>query len=215
MKDTKSLIEQKAIELFHQYGIKSVSIDDLCHRLNISKKTFYTYYESKTALVQAMFMIAENKVREQITHLGEQGSTIEHLSHILEIVDHLEDVRKLPPLLYDLQKYYPDLLAAHLKSLFELNKIVLAQHLQAGISEGILRPDLDVEMCVLYLHRLYVTALTAYSKGEQPPQRELNFRLDLLLRGILTEKGKALLQASQSSAPAPVAEPVTPKESIN
>ena len=47
----KQQIEQKAKELFWKHGFKKVSIDEICKKANVSRKTFYTFYENKTALV--------------------------------------------------------------------------------------------------------------------------------------------------------------------
>ena len=34
-------------------GVRSVSIDDICRELGISKKTFYVYFESEDQLLEA------------------------------------------------------------------------------------------------------------------------------------------------------------------
>jgi AcrR family transcriptional regulator len=47
----KEQIEQKATELFWKHGFKKVTIDEICKKANVSRKTFYTFYENKTALV--------------------------------------------------------------------------------------------------------------------------------------------------------------------
>ena len=50
----KQLIIKTAGEMFFRLGIRSVSIDDICHELGMSKKTFYEYFESKDELVAQM-----------------------------------------------------------------------------------------------------------------------------------------------------------------
>ena len=40
--------------MFFRLGIRSVSIDDICRELGMSKKTFYVYFESKDALIEQM-----------------------------------------------------------------------------------------------------------------------------------------------------------------
>ena len=52
MKPTKKQqIENKAKELFWKHGFKKVTIDEICKKANVSRKTFYTFYENKSALV--------------------------------------------------------------------------------------------------------------------------------------------------------------------
>lgn len=47
----KQQIEHKAKELFWKHGFKKVTIDEICKKANVSRKTFYTIYENKNALV--------------------------------------------------------------------------------------------------------------------------------------------------------------------
>ena len=49
--DQKTHIIKTAGEMFFRLGIRSVSIDDICHELGMSKKTFYVYFASKDELV--------------------------------------------------------------------------------------------------------------------------------------------------------------------
>ena len=47
----KEQIEQKALELFWKHGFKKVSIDEICKKSTVSRKTFYTFYGNKNALI--------------------------------------------------------------------------------------------------------------------------------------------------------------------
>jgi len=47
----KEQIEVKAKELFWKHGFKKVTIDEICKKASVSRKTYYTFYENKTALV--------------------------------------------------------------------------------------------------------------------------------------------------------------------
>ena len=49
---------------FLKYGLRSVSIDDICADLRISKKTFYTYFSQKEALVEAVLQDMDQKKRK-------------------------------------------------------------------------------------------------------------------------------------------------------
>lgn len=51
----KQQIEHKAKELFWKHGFRKVTIDEICKKANVSRKTFYTFYENKTALVIFIF----------------------------------------------------------------------------------------------------------------------------------------------------------------
>lgn len=57
----KQQLEQKAWELFWKHGFKKVTIDEICKKSNVSRKTFYTFYENKNALVIYLY----NKVIDE------------------------------------------------------------------------------------------------------------------------------------------------------
>ena len=66
MNDVRENILQVAIERMQQVGIRSVSVDDICHELGMSKKTFYVYFASKDDLVQAILQKHEQKVAHDL-----------------------------------------------------------------------------------------------------------------------------------------------------
>lgn len=47
----KQKIEVCARDLFMKYGFRKITIDEVCKKAHVSRKTFYTYFENKTALV--------------------------------------------------------------------------------------------------------------------------------------------------------------------
>ena len=49
----KEKILIKAIDLFINYGFKSVTMDDIASEMHISKKTIYSHFNNKTELVEA------------------------------------------------------------------------------------------------------------------------------------------------------------------
>src|ERR1035437_5995564 len=53
----KEQLEITAKDLFWKHGFKKVSIDEICKKSNVSRKTFYTFYENKNALV--LFILRE------------------------------------------------------------------------------------------------------------------------------------------------------------
>lgn len=54
MDKIKQEILKTATNAFVKKGIRSVSVDDICDDLRIYKKTFYSYYRQKEALVMAV-----------------------------------------------------------------------------------------------------------------------------------------------------------------
>jgi len=57
-------------ELYLKYGVKSVTMDDICHHLGISKKTLYEIIKEKDELVeQALLRFVENKLQFAMKYL--------------------------------------------------------------------------------------------------------------------------------------------------
>ena len=52
---SKEQVQKRALNLFSQYGLKSVNMDDLAKELRVSKKTLYQLYTSKEELVLSLF----------------------------------------------------------------------------------------------------------------------------------------------------------------
>lgn len=59
---------QTATDLFKQYGIRRVSIEEICRTANVSKMTFYKYFKQKNDIVkyilERMFEDAEKEYHE-------------------------------------------------------------------------------------------------------------------------------------------------------
>ena len=95
--DQKVHIIKTAGELFFRLGIRSVSIDDICRELGISKKTFYVYFDSKDELVaqllDANLRYISGKMEEELVQIFLKRQEAEK-----------NDVRRVPQLVYDLKK---------------------------------------------------------------------------------------------------------------
>lgn len=50
--DTKTTIYNAAYELFSKHGFRRISVQDICRKAAISRKTFYCYYDNKICLVR-------------------------------------------------------------------------------------------------------------------------------------------------------------------
>lgn len=70
MKRTKKeQLEITAKELFFKHGFKKVSIDEICKKANVSRKTFYTFYENKNALVIFILQTMIKGIKETYTEI--------------------------------------------------------------------------------------------------------------------------------------------------
>ncbi len=104
----KDKIIEGAEKLFFQYGVRSVSMDDVARELSMSKKTLYQYFTNKEELVTevARTHLIEEK-REFQCIARNANNALEELFSISKCLrEHMQDMN--PALMYDLQKYHPE-----------------------------------------------------------------------------------------------------------
>ena len=183
-------IIKTAGELFFRLGIRSVSIDDICRELGISKKTFYVYFQSKDELI-------EHLLRANLAHTANKMEHMLHDPDMRGIVDGIlqrnterDDVRRVPQLVYDLKKYYPRQFANFQQQAFEQQKRYIRSFLERGIAEGVVRADLNIELTAVVVAKIYADALRDFEEmetaGYNLPQLG-QAALDMLMRGVLRE----------------------------
>ena len=62
--ENKDRILEKAHDLFMQYGIRSITMDEIAAQLGISKKTIYQFFTDKDAMVEAVVNEVINRNEE-------------------------------------------------------------------------------------------------------------------------------------------------------
>ena len=147
---------QKVFKLYHKYGIKSVTMDDVARELGISKKTLYEWVKDKHELVEQVIDYSQH-CKEQEEHLNAQKSALDKVFSVYAFVATiLKDFN--PSVAYDLKKYYPDLFEKKQKE--QRTKMLegMRQNLTLGIKEGVYRKDLNVDL-ISRLHLLNIESI--------------------------------------------------------
>ena len=193
MNEGKEQILKVAIERMQQVGIRSVSIDDICHELGMSKKTFYVYFPSKDDLVQAILHKHEQKVAHDLDNALAKRSITQVIVEWAKIAQSTQKKDlKTPAMMYDLEKYYPQLFAAHKKVMRQTAEKILVRFLGKGVSEGIFRAEIDVDVvAMMFLDMQYrlLDLITGGQMTKEEVHRIGHQRMDILMRGILTHEG--------------------------
>lgn len=193
MADQRQNIIETAWHLFQQYGIKSVSMDDICKELGMSKKTLYTYFGQKDDLVEAALGVARGSAQTKIEEMLLRQRTVwEYIMSLSETLSHMPDVRRIPPLVYDLNKYYPALAKKHNALVYEQNVKASQLLIQRGVDEGLFRTDLDVVLTAHLVARMHHNAIEdSVNKTDCsfPLKRVMDFTMDVFIRGILSADG--------------------------
>ncbi|MCB0372298.1 MAG: TetR/AcrR family transcriptional regulator [Muricauda sp.] len=190
-------IIEKAAEMFLNLGFKSVTMDDLANEMGISKKTIYSHFKNKTELVEHTTMTMSDLITCGIENIiAQEQNPIEELYEIKKFVMvHLKDEKSSP--LYQLQKYYPKIHASLKQIQFECTHRCVAENVKRGMELGIYRDNLNVE----FVSRIYFTGVMSIKDNNVFPTdifsraQLLDYYLEYHLRGIVTPKGRKILNS--------------------
>lgn len=191
----KQDIIQVAMAKMRAVGIRSVSIDDVCHELGMSKKTFYVYFATKDELVEAMLLKLEDEVNANIQTKLEKNTILDLLLNFQKIMRETRDVRQVPPVIYDLEKYYPQLYQAHKSRVRARARINIGVALQRGKEEHIFREDLDVEKAGVVIESMRETILNVLMDEKENKRNvgAVKYAIDIVMRGIVSDEGKEMI----------------------
>lgn len=171
--------------MFLKYGLRSVSVDDICSEMRISKKTFYNVFKTKEMLLEELQdKVITNNVKVKIE--PKEGKSVIDLmrENTSKFIARQALVEKHVAFLYDLEKYYPELFKRFSERMDEVKSQQAAEFIRMGQQEGVFREDLKVEMTVRVVKEVMKVALTKIPGTTMAERSEE--ALDYLLR-ILTK----------------------------
>lgn len=192
--DIKQNILNKTEQLFHKYGVRSITMDEIAKEMNISKKTLYQYFQDKDDIV--------NQTTQQ--HIQRETDEFDECFETSE--DSIDEMIKLstcfrrsmmdinPSLLFDLQKYHPKSWSQWLdfKNTYIKNSII--RTIERGKEEGFFRPNLNAQILATY--RIEQVELTF--DNNVFPTDKFNFAevqmmlFDHFVHGLLTVRGQEI-----------------------
>mgnify|MGYP006278300719 CR=1 FL=1 len=178
--------------MFQIYGIKSVSMDDICHELKVSKKTLYQYVDNKTDLLYKTIDYQFNKDKDKIDKaLRKQYNAIDTLIEVSRLI--YEELKNFKPniIMFDLKKYYPAVLEYLIEKKRRHFYDYIKSNLEQGINEDLYRRDLNVDL----ITRLYIRKMEdmhdpeGFLSGDFHFEKIFEVMFDNHIRGITNEKG--------------------------
>lgn len=194
--DTGKKIIEKAGELFMQYGIKSISMDEVARNLGISKKTLYQHVDNKADLIQKVMIdhITEEKNAMCTIHENAKDA-IDEMMQISQYVSELLQ-RVNPAIIYDLRKYYAKGWELMESLHFEHTYSLIKENIDKGMQEGLYREDLNAAIIAkLYIGRMdLIVDKNLFPIGEYTFSQIHNNAMMYHLYGIMTSKGIELFE---------------------
>jgi len=143
---TKDRIQLVAHDLLMQFGIRSISMDDIASKLGMSKKTIYLYFKDKDELVEAVVEELINKNQGLCNADRQKANDAVH--EIFLAIDMVTELFRSmnPSVLFDLQKYHSNAFTTFLKHKNEFILAMMRQNIIRGISEELYRSEINVEI---------------------------------------------------------------------
>jgi TetR/AcrR family transcriptional regulator, cholesterol catabolism regulator len=148
--DIAERIKCKAHDLFMQYGLRSVSMDDIAAKLGMSKKTIYQSYTDKDALVDDVIGTVFERDIACCEKDREQSENAVH--EIFLAIDFIVEMFKNmnPSVLYDLQKFHPNTFIRFVKHKDTFLYGIIKNNITRGIKEELYRADIKIDVIARY-----------------------------------------------------------------
>ena len=187
----KERIQFKTEELFRQYGIRTVTMDDIAGQLGISKKTIYQFYSDKDALVKDIFKTITDDNKQKCLLVKSEAENAIHEQYLSS--DAAQEIfsNMNCSVLFDLNRFYPSVFTEfeNHKKKFLFN--IIKDNLNRGIKEGLFRKDIDVTI-ITWLQLEMITGFFRNEDVVNGKTSAVHFERqmkDFFLHGLCTEKG--------------------------
>lgn len=140
-------ILQEATSIYKRYGIKSVSMEDLCKEMKISKKTLYKYVNNKEELISKIFLEYLNQEFEK--HIQSlKSNKINAVDFIMIITKHYnyENNAITTAMVNDLYLHFPLIFKQFSSLNFQRKQEIISMNLVQGQNEGLYKHELKIDI---------------------------------------------------------------------
>lgn len=189
--EIKTSILQRAMEMFQRYGLRTMTMDDVCRELSMSKKTLYQYFSNKADLVDQAVRHVFSVHQRSMDQIG-----AEHENAIDRMINRYSFLMRMmeshgPNMMFPLKKYYPKTYEWLFAKRQETMMDALVQTLRDGQAQRLFRDDLNPELVA----RIHFTTMVGIADAELSNEsfgqrKELIWTaISLFIRSISTAQG--------------------------
>jgi TetR/AcrR family transcriptional regulator, cholesterol catabolism regulator len=131
-----------------QYGVRSITMDEIALQMGVSKKTIYQYYADKDELVDAV-MVSEINFNQDCC-LKDRERAKNAIHEVFLAIQMMQEMfqNMNPSILFELEKYYPQSFEKFLHHKYSFLHKVLKENIERGIKEELYRNEVDIEILV-------------------------------------------------------------------
>lgn len=193
--EQKDRIQQKAHDLFMQYGLRSVSMDDIAAALGMSKKTIYHFFSDKDDLVDVVVDEELKQTQQDCMFCkSKSGNAVEELFLTMQqIHDQLQNMN--PMVLYDMQKFHPLAYEKFRKHKNEFLFKMIRNNIERGVKEELYRPEINIDViCKFRLEAMMIPFnIAVFPPGKYNLADVTQETMEHFLYGLTTLKGYKLI----------------------
>lgn len=199
MTELKEKIIRQAKQMFWDYGLKRVGIDDICTELHISKKTFYTVFKTKNELIEEILKSVRIE-KKQMEEIADNDNIIEYLIskiNTFRLISKINTFRNKPrrddekffQIHFDMKKYYSELFDKHCRLIKEDAEVNTLSILNMGIAQGLFRQDMDLTLTKKLISEIFSNMLEYSNTNKIPFIHMMDFCMDTMFRIVCNDKG--------------------------
>lgn len=199
--EMKEKIAGRASELMMQFGIRTVTMDDISKDLGISKKTIYQYFKDKKELINTITNIHLNMEKERFSSTAiESENSVQELimvSHCLR--ESMQDMKM--SMMNELHKFYPEawLMYEDFKKNVMMESITAV--IKRGQTEGFFRTEVDPYLiAVMRIEQVQSFIMNNLFPKDQYTLYDVQMQLfDHFIHGLFTIEGHELFNQYTTS----------------
>lgn len=179
-----------------QYGIRSVSMDDIANSLGMSKKTLYQYFADKDGLVEGVVDRHINEIEGDCMNCQRDASDAIHEIFITmqRIMEEFSNMN--PMLLYDLEKFHYKAFRRFKEHKDKFLLQIIQHNIEWGIRDELYRSDINVDILSKYrIESMMVPFNVAvFPPGKYNLGETSRIIIENFTYGLATIKGHKLIQ---------------------
>jgi len=197
----RNAILKAARRLFFEKGFKTVTVESIARKAELSKGAIYLYYNSKEEIYTQILLMDIEKFHEKISDLLKTSSSAsEALVKLAEIyVDNFLNDRELFRILMTFMLHTADMnlpedLNNHIVKITNQNINIIEQIFQCGIERGEFSPTINLRLLRNALWGLLNGIISLHlftgveSKRAEAIRSTIKASLDIFIRGLKTSE---------------------------
>lgn len=176
-------------------------MDDIAKAVGASKKTLYQYFKDKEALINAVLDHVLERDNNQLELICARSQSAIH--EAILITEHVRALlrRIHSSVLYDLQKFYREAWHRFIHQKEKTIEACIERNMLRGIQDGTYRSDLHIPIITRMRIQMIQLSLNqeVFPSEVYHPETVQNVLIDLVTRGMLSEKGRLIWENYKQS----------------